>query len=108
MLAQSEGIRGHNQNGFDVWERMLGDEGDQKEDDCYHGNEEVSQDPRSVETRSHAKRRNLTHITPFTDRRGYAQWPFSLVWTCPHTRCNQRQYQVPDDEDVPRRHGTNR
>ncbi len=31
-------------------------------------------DPRSVETRSRAKRRNPTHTTRFTDRRGYAQW----------------------------------
>ena len=28
-----------------------------------------------------------------TDRRGYAQWPSSLVWTCSETRCNQRHPQ---------------
>ena len=28
-----------------------------------------------------------------TDRRGYARWPSSLVWTCPETRCKQRQPQ---------------
>ena len=72
---------------------MLGDEGDQQEEDCYHGDEDASRDPRSVETRSYAKRRDSTHITPFTDRRGYAQWPSSLVWTCPETRCNQRHPQ---------------
>ena len=43
--------------------------------------------------RSYAKRRDSTHITPFTDRRGYAQWPSSLVWTCSETRCNQRHPQ---------------
>ena len=43
-----------------------------------------------VETRSYTKRRDSTHIAPFTDRRGYAQWPSSLVLTCPETRCNQR------------------
>ena len=36
---------------------------------------------------------NSTHITLFTDRRGYAQWPSSFVWTCPETRCNQRHPQ---------------
>ena len=61
-------IRDHNQTGSDVWERMLGDEGDQQEEDCYHGDEDASRDPRSVETRSYAKRRDSTHITPFTDR----------------------------------------
>ena len=63
------------------------------EEDCYHGDEDASRDPRSVETRSYAKRRDSTHITPFTNQRGYAQWPSSLVWTCPETRCNQRHPQ---------------
>ena len=54
----------NNQTGFDVWERMLGDEGDQLEEDCYnHGDEDASRDPRSVETGSHAKQRNSMHIT---------------------------------------------
>ena len=83
--AQSEGIRGHYQTGSDVWEQILGDEGDQQEEDCYHGDEDASRDPRSVETRSRAKRRNPTHSTRFTDRRGDARWPSSLVWTCPET-----------------------
>ena len=48
---------------------MLGDEGDQQEEDCYHGDEDASRDPRSVETRSYAKRKDSTNITPFTDRR---------------------------------------
>ena len=39
------------------------------------------------------ERRDSTHITPFTDRRGYAQWPSSLVWTWPETRFNQRHPQ---------------
>ena len=52
-----------------------------------------SQDPRSVETRSHAKRGNPTNTTRFTDRRGYARWPSSLVWTCSETRCKQRHPQ---------------
>ena len=46
---------------------MLGNEGDQQEKDCYHGDEDASRDPRSVETRSHAKRGNPTHTTRFTD-----------------------------------------
>ena len=72
--TQSEGIRGHNQIVSDVWDRMLGDEGDQQEEDCYHGDEDASRDTQSLETGSHTKRTNSTHITPFTDRRGYAQW----------------------------------
>ena len=72
---------------------MLGNEGDQQEDDCYHGVEDASRDPRSVETRSHAKRGNPTHTTRFTDRRDYVRWPSSLVWTCPETRCKQRHPQ---------------
>ena len=60
----------NNQTGFDVWERMLGDEGDQQEEDCYnHRDEDASRDPRSVDTGSHAKQRNSTHITPFPGRR---------------------------------------
>ena len=72
---------------------MLGNEGDQQEKDCYHGDEDASRDPRSVETRSHAKRGNPTHTTRFTDRRGYALWPFSLIRTCPETRRKQRHPQ---------------
>ncbi len=91
--SESIGLRGHNQTGSDVWMRMLGDEGDQQEEDCYNGDHDASREPRSVETRSHAKRRKSTHITPFTDRRGYAQWPSSLVWTCPEKSGNQRHPQ---------------
>ena len=72
---------------------MLCNEGDQQKNDCYHGDEDASRDPRSVETRSHAKRGNPTHYTRFSDRRGYARWPSSLVWTCPETRCKQRHPQ---------------
>ena len=49
------------------------DEGVQQEEDCYHGDHrDASRDPwsRSVETGSHAKRTNSTHIQPYTDRRG--------------------------------------
>ena len=41
---------------------MLGDEGEQQEEYCYHGYEDASRDNRSVETGSHAKRRKSTHI----------------------------------------------
>ena len=37
--------------------------------------------------------KNSTHFTPFADRRGYPQWPSSLVWTCPKKRCEKRQPQ---------------
>ena len=40
---------------------MLSDEREQQEEDCY------SRDPRSVETGSHAKRRNSTHISPIDE-----------------------------------------
>ena len=58
---------------------------------CYHGDEDALRDPRSVETRPHAKRGNPTHSTRFTDRRGYAQriTSSSLVRKCPETRCGQ-------------------
>ena len=72
---------------------MLGNEGDQQEEDCYNGDEDALRDPRSVETRTHAKRGHPTHSTRFTDRRGYAQWPSSLVRTCPETRRKQRHPQ---------------
>ena len=72
---------------------MLGNEGDQQEADCYNGDEDASRDPRSVETRTHAKRGNPTHTTHYTYRRGYAQWPSSLVWTCPETRHKQHHPQ---------------
>ena len=72
---------------------MLGNERDQQEKDCYHGDEGATRDHRSVETRPHANRLNPTHSTRFTDRRGYARWPSSLVWTCPDTRCRQRHPQ---------------
>ena len=61
------------QTGCDAWEGILGDEAEKKDEDCYHGDEDASRDPQSVETGSHAKRRNSTHIIPFNDRRGYAQ-----------------------------------
>ena len=73
--------------------RMLGNEGDQQEEDCYNGDEDASRDPRCVETRTHAKRGHPTHTTHYTYRRGYAQWPSSLVRSCPETRCNQRHPQ---------------
>ena len=72
----------------------MGNEGDQQEEACYNGDEDASRDPRSVETRPHAKRGNPTHSTRFTDRRGYARWPSSLVCTCPETRCKQRHSQI--------------
>ena len=49
IVRNREDIRNHNHTGSDVWERMLGDEGDQQEEDCYHGDEDASRDPRSVE-----------------------------------------------------------
>ena len=73
---------------------MLDNEGDQQDEACYNGDEDVSRDPRSVETRTHAKRGNPTHTTHYTYQRGYAQWPSSLVWTCPETRHKQRHSQI--------------
>ena len=65
---------------------MLSDDGGQQDEDGYNGDEGASRYPRSVETRSHAKRRNLTHISPSTDLRGYAQRASSLIWTRPKKR----------------------
>ena len=72
---------------------MMGNEGDQQEKDCYHGDEDASRDPRSVETRPHAKRGHPTHTTHCTYRRSDVQWPSSLVRSCPETRLKQRHPQ---------------
>ena len=48
--THSEIIRVHRQTGSAVWQQMLDDEGEQQEEDCYHGDEDASRDPRSVET----------------------------------------------------------
>ena len=75
---------------------MLGNAGDQQEEDWCNGDEDAPRDPPSVETRTqknHAKRGRPTHTTHYTYRRGYAQWPSSLVRTCPETRRKQRHPQ---------------
>ena len=84
---------------------MLGNDGDQQEKDCYHGDEDASRDPRSVEMRPHAKRGHPTHTTHYTYRRGYALWPSSLVWTCPETRRGQRHPQSDEPGTGSRRRG---
>ena len=71
----------------------MGDESEQQEEDCYHGDDDASRDPRSVEKRSHVKRGNLTHTKRFTDRRGDVRWTSSLVLTSPETRCKQHHPQ---------------
>ena len=57
---------------------MLGDEGDQQEEDCYHGDEDTSRDPRSVETRSYADEeiRRILHLSPIDEvmRSGSLRW----------------------------------
>ena len=73
LQTKSESIPFHNQTGSDARKRMLGDEGEQQEEDCYYGDEDASRDPRSVETGSYAKRSNSTPMTPFNNRRGYAR-----------------------------------
>ena len=72
---------------------MMGNECDHQEEDCYNGDEDASRDPRSVETRTHAKRGHPTHTKHYTYRRGYARWPSSLVRSCPETRRRQRHPQ---------------
>ena len=72
---------------------MLGDGGEQQEEDCYHGDEDASLDPWNVETGSHGKRIHSTHTTTITDQRVYAQWPSSLVWT----------FQIRDPKNFTRR-----
>ena len=46
--AQIENMRGHNQTVSSVWDRMLGDEAEQQEEDCYHGDEDVALDRQST------------------------------------------------------------
>ena len=48
----------------------MGNEGDQQEKYCYHGDEDALRDPRSVETRPHAKRekiRRILHVSPIDE-----------------------------------------
>ena len=61
--TESESIRCHNQTGSDVWKRILGDNGEQQEEDCYHGDEDAPQDPRSVEKGSQVRRTWKDHIS---------------------------------------------
>ena len=59
---------------------MLGNESHQQEEDCNNGDEDASRDPRSVQTRTHAKRGHPTqvilHITPIDEilRGGRLRW----------------------------------
>ena len=48
---------------------MMGDESEHQEKDCYHGDEDASRDPRSVETGSHAKRshRRILQLAPINE-----------------------------------------
>ena len=44
-----------------------------------------------VSRRYHMRNEEIRRlITPIADRRGYSQWPSSLVWACPKKRCEQR------------------
>ena len=106
--VKSESIRG-------LIGPALGDEGEQQEEDCYHGDEDALRDPQSVETGSLAKQLNLTHITPFpmveVMINGHLRW-FGHVQRRDENNVTHRvmawQYQVPDDEDTLRKHGTNK
>ena len=72
---------------------MLGNESDQQEEDCSNGDEDASRDPRSVETRTYAKRGQPKHTSHYTYRRGYGRLPSSLVRSCPETRRRQHHPQ---------------
>ena len=68
--AEIENIRGHtsNQTGSSVWDRMLGDEAEQQEEDCYHGDEDVALDRQSDRTGSHAKLKNeIRQLAPIDE-----------------------------------------
>ena len=38
-----------------IWDQMLGDEGEQQEEDCNHGDEDALRDHRSAQTGPYAK-----------------------------------------------------
>ena len=86
-------------------ERMQGNEGDQQEKYCYHGDEDASQDPRSVETRPHAKRILLVSPIDEVIRGGRLRW-FGHVQRRDADNVTLRvmnltiPYQVPYDEDA--------
>ena len=98
-------LKANYQTGSDVWERMLGNEGDQQAKDCYHGDEDASRDPRSVETRPHAKRGNPTHSTRFIHRRGLCPVAVfvGLDMSRDEIRCGQRHPQSDDPSGASRR-----
>ena len=78
-IPQSEVIRGHNQTGSGVWERMLSDEGDQHEEDCYHRDEDALRGILGVSRRYHMRNqeiRRILHLSPIAEvvRRGRLRW----------------------------------
>ena len=104
---------GHYQTGSDVWERMLGNEGDQQEKDCYHGDKDASRDPQSVETTFKTRKSDASYVFHRSTRLcavtvfvGLDMSSDEMQTTSPAEWWTW-QYQVTDDEDVPRRHGTN-
>ena len=92
-----------------VWKRMLGNEGQQQ--DCYHGDEDASQ----VSRRDHMQ--NMKKFDAYyTFHRStrlcavavfvYVGMPKEEIRTTSHAELWTWQYQVPDDENAPRRHGS--
>ena len=64
---------------------MQGDDGEQQKEDGHHEDDDASRDPRSIET-DHMRNKEARHIKYCTHRRSGAQWPSSLVWSCPQKR----------------------
>ena len=76
--AQSKGIRGHYQTGSDVWERMLGNEGDKKRM-IATAEMRMRRGILGVSKRDHMRNediRRILHITPIDEvmRGGRLRW----------------------------------
>ena len=114
--TQSESIRGHNQTGSDVWKRMLGDESEQQEEDCYTTEMRMPRGILGVTGRDDMRNgdiRRISHVSPIDE----VMLSGRLRW-CGHVQRRDENNVTHRVKDLtipgtrrrgrPRRHGTKR